>query len=84
LATATPVLAVSDPASSVGTEVRTHQLGIAVDWDEIDGVAGRLEQLMRDPAPLTAWSEHARSRGAAFDRSTLVERLATGLEALAR
>ena len=84
LATATPVLAVSDPSSSVGTEVRAHELGIAVDWDEIDGVAGRLEQLVRDPAPLATWSEHARARGAAFDRSTLVERLASGLESLAR
>jgi colanic acid biosynthesis glycosyl transferase WcaI len=80
LATATPVLAVCDPTSSLGQELTVSGAGLVVPWEDAV-ILDRLASLSTED--LVQLSERAMARHAIFDRTTVVDTLAAGLESLA-
>lgn len=75
MASGTPVLVVSDPKSSLGTEVRAHPVGLALTWAPTDDWARELTKVLDDPSSLGYWSDGALGRAGDFDRLELIDNL---------
>ena len=68
LATGTPILAVSDPESALGREMRTHNVGPWFSWDRCAAVGDLLESIERRDHEFLAWQQNAIRRSQAFVR----------------
>ena len=68
LATGTPILAVSDPESALGREMRTHEVGPWFSWDRCTEVGDLLESIERRDHEFLAWQSNAIRRSEAFVR----------------
>lgn len=74
IATGTPILAVSDEGSSLGTEVRRFAIGPHLPWDAIDSLPDVLRRAA-DAATIAAWSDHASARAADYGRTAVIDRV---------
>ena len=76
----TPILAVSDPHSPLGTEMRTYGLGPWLDWariGELDNLLGSITQ-----QPLGAWRAAAIQRSEHYERGRCLDRFEAVLAAV--
>ena len=77
-AAGTPILALSDRDSPLGTEMREAAPGPHFTWQELDAIADLLRELRPGDRRLHEWSERALERAASYDRTAgldQVERL---------
>lgn len=81
-AAGTPILALSDRESPLGTEMREAAPGPHFTWQELDRIADLLLELRPGDRRLVEWSERALKRADAYDRTVAIdqiERLLTSL-----
>ena len=80
MASGTPILAVSDPTSPLGVEMRRAAPGPWFGWPEVGAIAGLLERLADAPDGLTAWQRAALGRAAHFERERCLDQYQAALE----
>ena len=81
IATGTPVLAVCDAESSLGSEMSRSGLGPSVRWDALDEL-GEAFDAARQPATYEGWQRAALDRARDFDRTTIIDQIERQLDAL--
>lgn len=69
----TPVLAVSDRDSPLGTEVRKNGIGAHLGWTNLSGVVEIVSHLPAN-TDYAAWQEASRRRSAHYDRERVIDR----------
>jgi colanic acid biosynthesis glycosyl transferase WcaI len=74
LATGTPVLAVCDPGSPLGVDVREGGFGAVVPPGGTSGLRAVLERWRAEPGELSACTERARERAVLYARETVLSR----------
>ena len=82
-AAGSPILAISDRDSPLGSEMREAAPGPHFTWQELDRVADLLLDLRPGDRRLVEWSERARQRAATYDRAVVIERILRLLNSLA-
>ena len=68
----TPILAVCDRDSPLGTEVRTHELGVVVEWNELHSLHERFPQLLQSR---DQFSQNCLRRAQFYNRDVNVSKL---------
>jgi glycosyltransferase involved in cell wall biosynthesis len=71
----TPVLAISDRSGSLGREVTEHEVGIVVEWSELDQLPARLARYYREPSMFTTLQQNCLRRAQAYNRDHAMDRL---------
>jgi colanic acid biosynthesis glycosyl transferase WcaI len=74
-AAGTPVLALSDRESPLGTEMREAAPGPHFTWQELDRIADLLLELRPGDRRLVEWSERALKRAETYDRTVVIDRI---------
>ena len=74
LATGTPVLAVCDADSPLGTEMTAHRPGPRFTWPEAENLPALLASVDRNE--YAAWQANAAKRAAFYDRERVLDRYA--------
>jgi len=83
LATGTPVLAVCDPSSPLGQEVRLGNFGEVVAPGDSPALRAILQSWRRDPSLLMKMSVKAKERALRYGRARILKQYETELQALA-
>jgi colanic acid biosynthesis glycosyl transferase WcaI len=73
MASGTPILAISDPGSSLGREMRDHGLGPWFPWDRADQVGPMLAELGDRPEEFATWQRNSIRRAQDFDRGRCLD-----------
>jgi len=73
LASGTPVIAVCDEHSPLGSEVREYDLGPVIPWANLEGINELLEPTFRESERYRRWAENCRRRAEAYGRSRAME-----------
>lgn len=84
MALGTPILAVSDPESPLGSEMRAHGLGPWFSWDRCDDVSDMLGSLPGREAELATWQQNSLDRSRFYNREYCVNLIETTLRGLVR
>ncbi len=78
----TPVLAVADRGGPLGREMETHQLGMLLEWCELEQLPDRLSALRQDRKEWTRLQENCRRRGGDFERDHAIAKIERHLHEL--
>lgn len=81
LLSATPILAVCDPDSPLGEEVRAGDVGLFFEWSAAARIGDRLGTVTAEE--YAGWSAGASARARSFDRERLIEVVSRQLQAAA-
>ena len=73
IASGTPILAISDPESPLGREMRSQNLGPCFTWDQTGAVVKLISSLGSRGDEFVAWQQNAIRRAHAFDRERCVD-----------
>lgn len=73
MASSTPILAVSDPDSPLGREVRNNGLGPWFAWDQIPAAGEMLANLPQQQETFVSWQRNAVQRGQFFERERCLD-----------
>ena len=84
MASNTPTLAVSDPDSPLGREVRGQGLGPWFPWDRCGEIGDFLETLTTRKEEFVIWQRNAVRRGRFYDREVCLDTIERTLDDLAR
>jgi len=82
LATGSPVLCVCDPDGPLGTEVQEHNLGICIEWPQIDSLVPRLQATLQSSDQLEKMQGNACRRAEFYQRSTVIQKIERELHRL--
>ena len=74
-AAGTPILALSDRDSPLGTEMREAAPGPHFTWQELDAIADLLRELRPGDRRLHEWSERALERAGSYDRTAVLDQV---------
>jgi colanic acid biosynthesis glycosyl transferase WcaI len=77
----TPVLAVADSTGPLGREVIEHEIGIVVEWSQLDELPARLAHWNRDPSRVRSLQANCLKRSTDYSRSRAIDRLESLLQA---
>jgi colanic acid biosynthesis glycosyl transferase WcaI len=80
MAVGTPILAISDPDSPLGVEMRREEPGPWFSWEDVGDVAPMLASLRSDPSRLSDWQGRASRRADYFDRERCLDMIQDVLE----
>lgn len=80
----TPCLAVSDPDSPLGREMRDHAPGPWFSWDRCDAAGPLLETLAGRAPEFLAWQRNAAARGRYYERERCLDLIQETLEDMVR
>ncbi|RIK73779.1 MAG: hypothetical protein DCC67_17420 [Planctomycetota bacterium] len=83
IATGTPVLCLCDAAGPLGQEVRTHGLGIAIEWSQFDEIPARLAEIADNPQQFTRLQQNAIDRAQTYARGPVIDQVERELERMA-
>ena len=83
MASATPILAVSDQDSPLGREVREHGLGPWFTWDRLGEIPDVVRSLSTSPETFADWQRNAVQRGKFFERERCLDLLEVLLKNMA-
>jgi colanic acid biosynthesis glycosyl transferase WcaI len=83
IATATPILAVSDGDSPLGSEVRNFQTGTWLPWDRANQFDELLRSIVAEPEMLKRWQTNAVDRSRFYDRTFCIDFIADKLRSMA-
>lgn len=84
MASGTPSLAICEPSSPLGMEMRSASPGVAFEWDELDKLPAFLKQVSATPELLEDWRANAVVRARFYNRDLIIGRLAGLLKQMAR
>jgi colanic acid biosynthesis glycosyl transferase WcaI len=82
LASATPILAVSDRDSPLGREMNAHQIGPWFSWDQCSQVAELIRSLPNREPEFRAWQSNAIDRSQSFVRERCLDFIEATLQKL--
>lgn len=71
----TPVLAVSDRAGPLGQEVSRANIGIVVEWAQLDTLPSKLESYRRRPEDFTTLQSNCRRNAGVHEREQAISRI---------
>jgi colanic acid biosynthesis glycosyl transferase WcaI len=75
----TPLLAVSDPDSPLGQEMRNEEPGPWFSWDRCHEVPAFLEGIHSEPERFVTWQQNGLRRARAYDRQHRIDELESAL-----
>jgi colanic acid biosynthesis glycosyl transferase WcaI len=82
LASATPILAVSDPDSPLGREMRTHNVGPWFSWDQCAEIRELLNSIDDRQRQFVVWQQNAIIRSECFMRDRCLDFIETTLQTM--
>ena len=80
LASGTPILAVSDPDSPLGQEMRTHNVGPWFPWTRCSEIGDLLASIDAHEQDFVGWQHNAIRRSQSFSREACLDSVVTTLE----
>lgn len=83
MASGTPILAVSDPDSPLGREMRTARPGPFFTWSELGAVPPVLKAPSSAEAPFAAWQRRAVAHARTYDRRRVIDGFEQALRTVA-
>lgn len=79
MATATPILAISDADSPLGQEMHREEPGPWFSWSELDQLPVLLRETAAGTVPFVNWQENARTRATFYERDSVLDRMESSL-----
>jgi colanic acid biosynthesis glycosyl transferase WcaI len=83
IATGTPVLSVCDAEGPLGQEVRQHDLGIVLEWEQFGELPAALARLADDPERLGTLQKNTLDRARTYGRGPIIDLVEKELQRLA-
>lgn len=82
LASGSAILAVCDPDSPLGCEMRSEESGPCFDWNTLGQVPALLDAVPRHPGQFLVWQENALRRAAFYRRDIVIDRFERALRTI--
>ena len=82
LAVGSPVLCVCDSHGPLGMEVQEYDLGLCIEWPNIDAMVPLLEETLKSPSRLTELQKNAFQRAMVYQRSSVIEKVESEMQSL--
>jgi colanic acid biosynthesis glycosyl transferase WcaI len=83
IATGTPVLSICDVEGPLGQEVRQHDLGVVLEWEQFGELPAALARLAVDPERLGTLQKNALDRARTYGRGPIIDLVEKELQRLA-
>ena len=82
LASGTPILAVSDPDSPLGREMRTHNVGPWFPWNRCSEIGDFIDSIDARERDFVVWQQNAIGRSKSFGREQCLDFVETTLHSM--
>ena len=76
------MLCVCDSSGPLGTEVHEFDLGICIEWPQIDTLVPRLQEILHGSDRLAQMQENAFQRAKFYQRATVIKKVEQELQRL--